>query len=78
VVIAPLGRTNIPEEERLDLDLLARRIGEQGKRADTPATVEAIVAEVALEAKSGDTVAVLSNGAFGGIHAKILDALSRS
>jgi UDP-N-acetylmuramate: L-alanyl-gamma-D-glutamyl-meso-diaminopimelate ligase len=78
VIIAPLGRTNIPEEERLDLDLLARRIGEQGKRADTPATIEAIVAEVAFEAKSGDTVAVLSNGAFGGIHAKILDALSRS
>jgi UDP-N-acetylmuramate: L-alanyl-gamma-D-glutamyl-meso-diaminopimelate ligase len=76
--LAPLGRTNIPEGERLDVALLARRIGEQGKRADAAPAIEAIVAEVALEAQSGDTVAVLSNGAFGGIHAKILEALARS
>ena len=37
--------------------------------------VDALVARVAAYARPGDTVAVLSNGAFGGIHDKLLAAL---
>jgi UDP-N-acetylmuramate: L-alanyl-gamma-D-glutamyl-meso-diaminopimelate ligase len=37
--------------------------------------VETIVAHVKSHAVSGDVVAVLSNGGFGGIHQKLLDAL---
>jgi len=38
--------------------------------------VEAIIATIAREAKPGDTVALLSNGAFGGIYEKLRGALS--
>ncbi|HEY2516135.1 MAG TPA: Mur ligase family protein, partial [Polyangiaceae bacterium] len=72
VVFAPLGRTNIPEPERLDLGRLVREIG--GK-ASAEASPDAIVARLAGEARAGDTVAVLSNGAFGGLHGKLLAAL---
>jgi UDP-N-acetylmuramate: L-alanyl-gamma-D-glutamyl-meso-diaminopimelate ligase len=74
VLFAPLGRTNIPEAERLDLDRLAREIG---AHASTAPSVDAIVARLADEARAGDTIAILSNGAFGGIHGKLLDALAR-
>jgi UDP-N-acetylmuramate: L-alanyl-gamma-D-glutamyl-meso-diaminopimelate ligase len=75
VIIAPLGRTNIPETERLDVERLVAAIGASGIRATAPSDVDAIVESLVGEAKSGDTVALLSNGAFGGIHSKLLDAL---
>ncbi|MFM1881401.1 MAG: hypothetical protein RLZZ344_1635, partial [Pseudomonadota bacterium] len=48
-----------------------------GTRAQTYTTVEALVAAVAKTATSGDDVLVMSNGAFGGIHERLLQALSR-
>ena len=75
VIIAPLGRSNVPESERLDVVRLARSIADHGKRADALASIDAIVAEIAAEATDGDTVAFLSNGTFGNIHRKLLDAL---
>jgi len=74
VLLAPLGRTNVPESERLDLPRLAREIG---ARARACASVDEIVSEIVQNARTGDAVAVLSNGAFGGIHQKLLDALRR-
>jgi UDP-N-acetylmuramate: L-alanyl-gamma-D-glutamyl-meso-diaminopimelate ligase len=72
VLFAPLGRTNVPEAERLDL---ARLAGEIGQRATAAASVDAIVETIERDAVAGDTVALLSNGAFGGIHARLLRAL---
>jgi UDP-N-acetylmuramate: L-alanyl-gamma-D-glutamyl-meso-diaminopimelate ligase len=72
VLLAPLGRANIPESERLDLALLARELG---AKASTAADVDAIVAEIVSHARAGDTVALLSNGAFGGIHQRLIAAL---
>jgi len=66
VILAPLGRTNIPEAERLDLAKLARELGSKARAATS---VDDIVKDVAQSAKPGDVIAVLSNGAFGGIHA---------
>jgi UDP-N-acetylmuramate: L-alanyl-gamma-D-glutamyl-meso-diaminopimelate ligase len=40
--------------------------------------VDAIVERLVTGAAAGDTIALLSNGAFGGIHRKLLDALGRS
>ncbi len=73
IVLAPLGRTNIPEAERLDLGRLVAELG--AERAFAAPSVDEIVERLASEARAGDTVAVLSNGAFGGIHAKLLRAL---
>jgi UDP-N-acetylmuramate: L-alanyl-gamma-D-glutamyl-meso-diaminopimelate ligase len=54
---------------------LARSIADQGKRADALGSIDAIVDAIAAEATDGDTVAMLSNGMFGNIHRKLLDAL---
>jgi UDP-N-acetylmuramate: L-alanyl-gamma-D-glutamyl-meso-diaminopimelate ligase len=77
VIIAPLGRANIPEEERLDVPRLVREIAERGMKAEAPPDVDSIVASLAKEAKDGDTIALLSNGAFGGIHGKLMDRLAK-
>ncbi|CAN5896819.1 UDP-N-acetylmuramate:L-alanyl-gamma-D-glutamyl-meso-diaminopimelate ligase [soil metagenome] len=73
VFFSPLGRTNIPEGERLDLARLAGAIG--ADKATAAPSVDAILELIVKEAQPGDTVALLSNGAFGGIHAKLLTAL---
>ena len=46
-----------------------------GERAVVADTVERLVADVARAASSGDHVICMSNGGFGGIHAKLLAAL---
>ncbi len=73
VVFAPLGRTNVPESERLDLSRLAREIGD---KATVATSVDAILEQISGDAEPGDTVALLSNGAFGGIHARLIEALT--
>jgi UDP-N-acetylmuramate: L-alanyl-gamma-D-glutamyl-meso-diaminopimelate ligase len=73
VVFAPLGRTNIPEAERLDLSRLAAEIG---PKAEVAGGVDAIVARLVEGARAGDTIAVLSNGAFGGLHGRLLAGLA--
>jgi len=72
VLLAPLGRTNIPEGERLDLSKLAAALGDKARVMES---LEAILACVVAEAKRGDTVALFSNGAFGGLHGRMLTAL---
>jgi len=74
VLLAPLGRTNVPDGERLDLDRLARELG---PKASATTSVDDIVARLVGEARPGDTVALLSNGAFGGIHGRIMSGLGR-
>ncbi|MEO6418968.1 MAG: Mur ligase domain-containing protein [Polyangiaceae bacterium] len=73
VLLAPLGRTNIPDAERLDLHKLASTLG---TKAEASESVDAILARVVAEARTGDTVALLSNGAFAGLHGRLLAALS--
>jgi len=73
VILAPLGRTNVPEDERLDVN---RLVSDIGARAENAASVDAIVATLARESAPGDTIALLSNGAFGGIHTKLVSALA--
>ena len=46
-----------------------------GRRARVADTVDQLVAEVARAAQPGDHVLCMSNGGFGGIHAKLLAAL---
>jgi UDP-N-acetylmuramate: L-alanyl-gamma-D-glutamyl-meso-diaminopimelate ligase len=74
VILAPLGRTNIPENERLDLAKLARELGSKARAATS---VDDIVKDVGASAKRGDVIAVLSNGAFGGIHALLAHELEK-
>jgi UDP-N-acetylmuramate: L-alanyl-gamma-D-glutamyl-meso-diaminopimelate ligase len=48
-----------------------------GARARCLNELDALVAAVAAEARSGDQVLVMSNGGFGGIHAKLLARLAQ-
>lgn len=48
-----------------------------GSKARVSDRLEALIAEVAGAAKSGDHVLIMSNGGFGGIHEKLLKALER-
>jgi UDP-N-acetylmuramate: L-alanyl-gamma-D-glutamyl-meso-diaminopimelate ligase len=69
---APLGRTNIPESERLDTARLSRELG---AKAFAATTVDELLVRVAESARPGDTIAVLSNGAFAGFHDRLLKLL---
>jgi UDP-N-acetylmuramate: L-alanyl-gamma-D-glutamyl-meso-diaminopimelate ligase len=51
---------------------VADRLGDQVSVHDS---VEDIVAVITKESKAGDEILVMSNGGFGGIHQKILEAL---
>ena len=75
VLLSPLGRSDIPSDERLDLDALTSALRKQGTDATSATSVDDIVATLAREAKAGDTIALLSNGAFGGIYEKLRSAL---
>lgn len=75
VVIAAVFRSSLPVEERLDAERLVRDLQQSGRRARYVPGVDAIAAVVASEAREGDLVVVMSNGAFGGIHEKLRHAL---
>ena len=77
VLLAPLGRSNLPPEEALDLSRLADDLNARGKSARALPSVDAILDYLALNVIPDSVVALLSNGAFGGIHAKLLERLSR-
>ena len=77
VVAAPPDQGRIAEDERFNTPRLVERLRDQGKEAFTWATVDEIVAAVCANALPHDVIAVLSNGAFGGIHQKLLDGLAR-
>src|ERR1035437_5918813 len=47
-------------------------LGEKARVADT---IDALVAQVAAQAQAGDHILCMSNGGFGGIHLKLLQAL---
>ncbi len=55
---------------------LAQALQPLGARAQTFDDLGALVAAVAAAARPGDRVLVMSNGGFGGVHAKLLQALA--
>jgi UDP-N-acetylmuramate: L-alanyl-gamma-D-glutamyl-meso-diaminopimelate ligase len=72
VVVAGVFRSEaVPENERLELPALAAEIERNGSRARLLADADAIVQTLAPEMRSGDVIAILSNGGFGGIYEKL-------
>jgi UDP-N-acetylmuramate: L-alanyl-gamma-D-glutamyl-meso-diaminopimelate ligase len=66
-----------PEGQRFDAEKLVADLRSRGLDARYVPTVDGIVAQVGAEARRGDVVLVMSNGSFGGVHRKILEALAR-
>ncbi len=75
VVLAPVYRSTLPEDERLSIPRLVHDLTARGLSARAAASVDDIVAIVAREHRPGDLVVLMSNGGFGGIHQKLLRTL---
>jgi UDP-N-acetylmuramate: L-alanyl-gamma-D-glutamyl-meso-diaminopimelate ligase len=75
VVIASVFRSSLPAEERLSEDQLVADLHSAGVGARHLPDVDTIVHEVSSAARRGDVVVIMSNGGFGGIHRKLLEAL---
>ncbi len=72
VIVAGVFRSEaVPVNERLELPELAAEIERNGRRARLLADADEIVKTAASEMRSGDVVAILSNGGFGGIYEKL-------
>jgi len=72
VIVANVFRSEaVPESERLELPALATEIKQNGCPVRLLADADAIVQTIAPELRSGDVVAILSNGGFGGIYEKL-------
>ena len=78
VVFASLYRPDrYTKETALDLQQLIRELSASGKGAKELKDADAIVKDLSPRLRERDVVLIMSNGGFGGIHEKLLDALAR-
>jgi UDP-N-acetylmuramate: L-alanyl-gamma-D-glutamyl-meso-diaminopimelate ligase len=76
VVIAGVyDAERIEHAERLDPERLVRDLQRRGRAARFVPDVASIVALLAQSTAPGDVVVIMSNGAFGGLHDRLVDAL---
>jgi UDP-N-acetylmuramate: L-alanyl-gamma-D-glutamyl-meso-diaminopimelate ligase len=76
VIAGVFDSQKVTEKGRaLDTSRLIEAISKQGKPALTLPAADEIVAHLSPQLMSGDVVAIMSNGGFGGIHEKILESL---
>jgi UDP-N-acetylmuramate: L-alanyl-gamma-D-glutamyl-meso-diaminopimelate ligase len=76
VLLAPVFRSTLPEAERLSIPDLVHDLEARGTSARAAASIDDIVSTIARERREGDLVVMMSNGGFGGIHKKLLQALA--
>jgi UDP-N-acetylmuramate: L-alanyl-gamma-D-glutamyl-meso-diaminopimelate ligase len=76
VVVAGVFRSTLPEDQRLSAEQLVSDLNTRGQRARYVPEVDEIVSTIVREHHRGDLVVLMSNGGFGGIHQKLLGALS--
>ena len=73
----PEPHDKVPANEQLDVPAVARAIAGHGIEADYSSEVAELVQRVAAEARRGDVVLVMSNGAFGGLIPAVLAGLEQ-
>jgi UDP-N-acetylmuramate: L-alanyl-gamma-D-glutamyl-meso-diaminopimelate ligase len=77
VIIASVYRADtIPEAQRLSTAAIVGGLVRAGRPARELPDADAIVAAIVSELRSGDVVAILSNGGFGGIYDKLPQRLN--
>lgn len=76
VLLAPVARAELPAEQQLDTERLARDLTAGGVPSVACCSIDEVRAHILEATRAGDAVALLSNGTFGGIHAALLGALS--
>ena len=75
VLLAPPGR-NLDPTVALDVRKLASDLSARGRPTNACASIEEVVVCAAQEAPRGSVLLCMSNGGFGGVHDKLLAALS--
>ncbi len=77
--VAIITRVHSPKHlesaEVLSPERVVQKIGENGGEAHTFSSTAEIVSFVAANARSGDRVVIMSNGAFDGIHGRLVESL---
>jgi UDP-N-acetylmuramate: L-alanyl-gamma-D-glutamyl-meso-diaminopimelate ligase len=76
VLIAPVFRSTLSDRERLSVEELVNDLIRRGQSARAAVSVDDIVASIVRDHRPGDLVVAMSNGGFGGIHHKLLQALA--
>jgi UDP-N-acetylmuramate: L-alanyl-gamma-D-glutamyl-meso-diaminopimelate ligase len=76
VIVSAVFRSSLPEAERLSAEQLIADLRGRGQRARHVPAVDDIVHTIVEEHRDGDVVVLMSNGGFGGIHRKLLQALA--
>jgi UDP-N-acetylmuramate: L-alanyl-gamma-D-glutamyl-meso-diaminopimelate ligase len=74
-IIARVYRSSLPEDERLSVDRLVDDLRASGTPARHLDGTDDIIRTIVDEHERGDVVLVMSNGAFDGIHRKLVAAL---
>ena len=77
VVLAPVGRPEIPAEERLDTPAIAGELRSMGVTATSTSSLAQVVEALLARVRPGDLVLLLSNGHFGHIDRTLLGRLGR-
>jgi UDP-N-acetylmuramate: L-alanyl-gamma-D-glutamyl-meso-diaminopimelate ligase len=78
VIVAAVDHPErVPAAERFSAERLVEDLSARGQSAGYLASVDAIIDRLSREARPGDVIVLMSNGAFGGIHARLLEALRR-
>jgi UDP-N-acetylmuramate: L-alanyl-gamma-D-glutamyl-meso-diaminopimelate ligase len=77
VLAAVFKSEAIPAGERLHPENVVAALGARGLESAVYADADAIVAAIAPQLRSGDVVAILSNGGFGGIYTKLPQAIDK-
>ena len=75
ILTTPYRVEQIPSEERLDVDKVMNSLIEQNVKANYFPDVTGIVEHLKNNCRLGDIVLIMSNGKFGNIHQRLLDAL---
>ncbi len=70
------GRPGLLPHRRAGLGC-RRSPGADGRAGQHAADITTLVADLVAQARPGDHIVCMSNGSFGGMHAKLLDALSK-
>jgi UDP-N-acetylmuramate: L-alanyl-gamma-D-glutamyl-meso-diaminopimelate ligase len=78
LIASPYDQSKIPESDQFSSDQLVQGLNDSGKRSYGFSEVEEGVRKLAGECQSGDLVAILSNGGFGGFIPKLMDQLKSS
>ncbi len=75
IIASVWGADALPAAERLDPERLVSALVERGRAARFVSDVGAIATRISEEADPGDVVVIMSNGAFGGLHERLLELL---